>query len=694
MQIAAVAMAPDASWAITVSVAGTVRTWGTGVPPRVIRSAVPGDGTQPAAVALAGDRVRVLWANGETIRLHETLKGARPREAQFAAPAPVRALGLSPSGVLAAVACADGSLRTLNAGTGEFGPALATGGRIARAVAVASDTGPVVAVFPDGSVRRYDPAAGTSDMAGAGPGIDLVAVTPDGETVIAAKTDGVLSRLELSRAGPPGESGPVPGRFRLLGTAITAIAVDGGGSRVLAGRADGTLWLHDMAGGPATEFRAAEPAPGSDRPDLRWWESAEAGAITDGGATRSVPAPWNTTDDDVRFTVYRPRAVAPGTWASLLVFAHKTDLVEQPGQPPLDPVEQVEAIARAHFGETPVQTAVEDARSGVSRGARLRITADLPGLACNPASAEFDWREPVHHVVFRVMAGPELAGSVVRGAVRIWCGPLIIGEVSVAIRVVPFLTEAHATQTATETAPRYRKIFPSYSHADATIVDGFAEVVRTFGDQYLRDVVAIRAGERWRERLPELIAEADIFQLFWSSNSMRSPYCQEEWEHALSLRRPLFVRPFYWEDPRPEDRASGLPPVALDALEFVKVSLHTASQGSPSAPGSSRPGGSGQSSWAPPPAPSPGGSATGAYPIPRAGPPGTGPQGAGVPSEPYEETPVPTGAYPGGVPQGPPGAPPARHRASPVAVRRRALAVAVLAAVVALVIVLIWVLAS
>ena len=226
-------MGPDASWAITVSADGTVRTWGTGVPPRVIHWAVPIDGSQPAAVALAGDRVRVLWADGETIRLHENVRGARPRDAELAAMAQVRALGMSPSGVLAAVACADGSLRTLNAGTGELGPALATSGRIARAVAVASDIGPVVAVFGDGSVRRYDPATGTSDMTGAGPGIDLVAVTPDGETVIAAKTDGVLSRLDMSGTAPR-DSQPASGRFRLLGTGITAIAVDGTGRRVLA----------------------------------------------------------------------------------------------------------------------------------------------------------------------------------------------------------------------------------------------------------------------------------------------------------------------------------------------------------------------------------------------------------------------------------------------------------------------------
>jgi hypothetical protein len=31
-------------------------------------------------------------------------------------------------------------------------------------------------------------------------------------------------------------------------------------------------------------------------------------------------------------------------------------------------------------------------------------------------------------------------------------------------------------------------------------VDSFTEIVGTFGDKYLRDVVAIRSGERWRER--------------------------------------------------------------------------------------------------------------------------------------------------------------------------------------------------
>jgi len=577
-QIVALAMAPDASWAVTVSADGTVRTRGSGVPPRLIRQAVPIDGSQPVAVALAGDRLRVLWADGETIRLHENVKGAWPRDAEFAVPAPVRALALSPSGVLAVAACADGTLRVLNTGTGQFAPPVAFGGEAARAVAVASEHGPVAAAFGNGTIRRYDLAAGIWQMAGDGPGIALVAVSPDGTTVIAASAEGYLLRWATARAAD----------FREIGTAATAIAVDGTGGRVLAGRADGTLWLYDMAGGAEVEFGPADAAlirPG------HWWDHPPAASPPPAPAAARDYAPppspgraepraaaASLTDDDVRFTVYRPQAISPGNWASLLVFAHKTDLVEEPGKPPLDPNERVEAIARAHFGNTPVRPAAEDARSGVLRGTRLRVTADLPGLLCNPSSAEFDWWEPVHHVEFRLQAPPGLVGSVVRGAVRVWRGPLILGEVSLAISITASLPAGPPPAVA-DSAARYRKIFPSYSHADGAIVDAFTEVARTLGDEYLRDVVALRVAERWRERLPELIKEADVFQLFWSSNSMRSRYCREEWEYALSLGRPLFVRPFYWEDPRPSDPANGLPPPALDVLQFVKVSLYAARAG-------------------------------------------------------------------------------------------------------------------
>ena len=241
-------------------------------------------------------------------------------------------------------------------------------------------------------------------------------------------------------------------------------------------------------------------------------------------------------------------------------------------------------MARAHFGDAPVRSAGEDARGEVFRGARLRITVDLPGLRCNPDEAELDWWEPVHQVVFRLLAGPDLVGSVVRGAVRVWCGPLLLGEVSLAIGVTASASGPPSPSVA-ESAPAVPQDFPVLLPRRPGDRGGFAEVVRALGDEYLQDVLALRSGERWRTRLPELIEEADVFQLFWSSNSMRSPYCQQEWEHALALGRPLFVRPLYWEDPMPQDPTMGLPPVALRELHFIKYNVHAGPGGHVGRPG-------------------------------------------------------------------------------------------------------------
>ena len=66
----------------------------------------------------------------------------------------------------------------------------------------------------------------------------------------------------------------------------------------------------------------------------------------------------------------------------------------------------------------------------------------------------------------------------------------------------------------------------------------------------------------------ELIDQADIFQLFWSSNSMNSEYVRREWEHAQALGRRGFIRPTYWEVPMPQSNNPRLPPDELAKLHF------------------------------------------------------------------------------------------------------------------------------
>ena len=91
------------------------------------------------------------------------------------------------------------------------------------------------------------------------------------------------------------------------------------------------------------------------------------------------------------------------------------------------------------------------------------------------------------------------------------------------------------------------------------------------GDRFIRDITDLRAGQAWNSTLLQMIDEADIFQLFWSTNSMNSTYVRQEWEHALSLCRENFIRPVYWEEPLPADPSRNLPPPELLQLHFHKL---------------------------------------------------------------------------------------------------------------------------
>ncbi|MGH3831935.1 MAG: toll/interleukin-1 receptor domain-containing protein, partial [Pseudonocardiaceae bacterium] len=125
---------------------------------------------------------------------------------------------------------------------------------------------------------------------------------------------------------------------------------------------------------------------------------------------------------------------------------------------------------------------------------------------------------------------------------------------------------------------RFRQIFASYSHQDADVVHAVAHYASLIGDQYVIDMQSLRSGEVWAPRLAELIEQSDIFQLFWSRNAMESLHVQREWEYALQLRREGFIRPVYWQEPRPADPVRGLPPEILGRLHWSKLAIHGAAR--------------------------------------------------------------------------------------------------------------------
>ena len=277
-------------------------------------------------------------------------------------------------------------------------------------------------------------------------------------------------------------------------------------------------------------------------------------------------------DHNVRFTVYRPAVMVPLREYLLLLFTHLAERRRDAPADQPDPIAEVERLAGESL-RTPAASVVIDAGYkagvGIPHEALLRIIPSAEGLRFNPPEYSFMWLKDVHRALFEVSAAASMEGRIARGSIDVMMGVIPVASITVAIPV-----EARASRrepAVRDVVQPFRRIFASYSQKDTAIVRQFENYALAMGDRYMRDVVDLRAGEIWRDRLIELIDAADVFQLFWSTNSMTSPFVRREWEHALLVDKPYFVRPLYWESPFPE--CEGLPPPELRARHFANVSI-------------------------------------------------------------------------------------------------------------------------
>ena len=296
-------------------------------------------------------------------------------------------------------------------------------------------------------------------------------------------------------------------------------------------------------------------------------------------------------DENVQFTVYRPRAIRPGLWYPMLAFAHLAE--RRPDAPPeeADPIEQVKALAQQQLGESASAyvSRLSDSGEAIPRQSELTFVPSMDGVEFNPPRRTFRWLEDVHQEDFRLHAAPTPSAVTARGRLTVFLGVVILADVELVIRIdelapqppapasaaIPAANMEHAAASSElepASATPYRRIFPSYSHRDRQIVEQVERFGSAIGDVYLQRLVALRSGEQEDAGLRELIDEADVFQLFWSTNSMHSEQVRQEWEHALALDRPNFIRPTYWEQPMPRSAIPLLPPEPLGQLHFHALS--------------------------------------------------------------------------------------------------------------------------
>jgi CHAT domain-containing protein/Tfp pilus assembly protein PilF len=265
----------------------------------------------------------------------------------------------------------------------------------------------------------------------------------------------------------------------------------------------------------------------------------------------------------VKFSAFTPAEIYPERWHTLLAYCLRDRSEREVDE---DSARQL-GTESGRYSQTKVF-----ASQPIAPGSNVVIVPELAGCRFNPPQASFSWLEDWHRAEFRFQPVPGSPGFALendlRGRLFFYVNHVLAADVFFYSRLTASPDSEPDKEEVRKAESRpYHSVFISYSHADAPVVEALEEAYATLGLSPLRDIRFLRPGEEWQPKLLEKIDEADVFQLFWSHRAKRSRWVKAEWQHALELERPFFIRPVYWEDPMPK------PPKELANLHFHHLRL-------------------------------------------------------------------------------------------------------------------------
>jgi hypothetical protein len=262
------------------------------------------------------------------------------------------------------------------------------------------------------------------------------------------------------------------------------------------------------------------------------------------------------------FSSFFPAAVQTGESYAFLIYIHIKDAAGQVR-------EEAEKFGDLMGGK--IKAASSKSQTPIPRGTALTFIPQAEGLRFSPDSQTILWGEgvmakPYQTANFLFKAEGPFAGTVIAGQVLVMDGLLTVGAIPFQMQL-----KSQSGQSLQQGVGinLLDPVFASYSHQDSPVMEYFRARRADMGQKMLVDIYDLRAGEHWADRLLEMIDESAVFQLFWSDHSAASPYCRQEWEHALAqlASKPRFIQPIWWQAPMPP------PPPELAALHFQKIDL-------------------------------------------------------------------------------------------------------------------------
>jgi tetratricopeptide (TPR) repeat protein len=237
-----------------------------------------------------------------------------------------------------------------------------------------------------------------------------------------------------------------------------------------------------------------------------------------------------TVTDRVQFSVTAPATLEPGNSYALDVWAYVD-------------AQRVEMMARARESQGTDDIRVKT-KDGVviARGVVLTVRLAIPTLEVADPEDVIAWDGKIGNATFPVSVPAEARTGPHAGTATFHVENLKIAKLHFVLEVGR-RSASVAPLAAHEV--RCKRAFASYASEDRDEVVGRLQgIMKVLPDLDLFfDVLSLRSGERWEERLYQEIARRDTLYLFWSLAASRSPWVEREWRTALALRGVAGIDP-------------------------------------------------------------------------------------------------------------------------------------------------------
>jgi hypothetical protein len=186
----------------------------------------------------------------------------------------------------------------------------------------------------------------------------------------------------------------------------------------------------------------------------------------------------------------------------------------------------------------------------VARGTILSVRLKLEELIVENPEDTILWDGDIGNAPFSVMVPKDAKKGPRRGLATIHIEGLQIARIYFDIHVgrkplryvgrkVPSVDRIPTREE------RHRRAFASYASADRDEVLPRIQGIQKGapGLEVFVDVLSLRSGQYWEQKLWKVIPRHDVFYLFWSDNAKKSELVEKEWRCALKTRGLDFIDP-------------------------------------------------------------------------------------------------------------------------------------------------------